>query len=331
MNVRPIPGEVEPAMISKGLEKEGLSSQTRGKKRKRRRSSSEDGSAFKALQQDQPVADNILQLAKAYCEFRSLFGVDAATNDQVAAVADTLQGLLPLGASRTRKHTQDPHRSTSVTRACENSHQREDTHCQLAGNTYQSINISGSAKAHLGNNYYNLDLQQHSCTGFARDRPPDLPEPVAIFLDALNNGLRASVLAFLRFWPLLRSCLRTLTAICRAPGLSPENNIYFEDALGRSLTLDYGQFRHWPVMLVWLQCNFKGCPGEQRVMREHFQIVDLKTDQGSDYTDPVSAWERFSRPGSRLAMSMMCSLKSAACPKGCGFEGACDDRRWQKW
>jgi hypothetical protein len=72
-------------------------------------------------------------------------------------------------------------------------------------------------------------------------------------------------------------------------------NITFEDALGRTQSLQYQQFRHWPVFEANLLCHFKHVPGCKKVQNGHFILLSLDVPGGR-----LSArnWDKQLKPGS---------------------------------
>ncbi|KAH7094700.1 hypothetical protein FB567DRAFT_510851 [Paraphoma chrysanthemicola] len=120
-------------------------------------------------------------------------------------------------------------------------------------------------------------------------------------IDLLREG--ANIL-FLRLWIIL-SVMQTMFGkmiIARLPSMLLSNNIRFEDALGRLVSLPYEDFRHLPVFLARLQCQFSDTPGREKVGSNHFHIL---LQQSGQMIRTEEDWRHSVRPGVRLQMSMV--------------------------
>lgn len=97
--------------------------------------------------------------------------------------------------------------------------------------------------------------------------------------------------------------------------------IHFQDALGRSEDLPYQYFCDWQVFKARLQCRFKAVPGEYRVERGMYLILNAKA---SDKIISQEDWSRAVFPDARLHMSMQISEKEfepGHCPRpDCGAQ-----------
>lgn len=108
-------------------------------------------------------------------------------------------------------------------------------------------------------------------------------------------------------------------SIMRTPGLMVEDCLKFTDALGRTQQLAYQWFRHWDVFQSMLKCEFRGLPGEDRVLKGQYLL--LKGRQQQAIIDREQ-WENSVFPGSDVGMSMIVDdgvLWVGICPRpGCG-------------
>jgi len=159
---------------------------------------------------------------------------------------------------------------------------------------------------------------------------------------ALRHALDAILLFFLWFGPAFQLCLRTLKAMPRSPSMLLGNNITFVDALNRNFSLQYEQFRYWPVVSAFLQCKFQNCPGALRITHKRFAVFKEMRSTGRGVMIPFDEWEQMIRPGQRVLMSMFIGQEGSnvpghsptrnACPS-CGFEDSrsFDSPVWKKW
>ena len=94
------------------------------------------------------------------------------------------------------------------------------------------------------------------------------------------------------------------------------DTLYFEDVLGRTKDLPYTYVRYWDVFELILRCEFKGLPGESKVLQGDYILVNstvhgLEVDKG--------AWERSVFLGSQLKMSIIMKAlrvrKGSLCPR----------------
>lgn len=144
---------------------------------------------------------------------------------------------------------------------------------------------------------------------------PDPDSMIQVILDTARLGLRSVVLKFLlmlRLFQYLYGCFRTIDI---ALTTSLRDCIQFEDALGRKASLPYEYFRHFPVFIARLQCEFRGLPGEKRIMQNQFHIFDQRSHDRfvteRDWRDSVVA-------GTKLAMSIVVhrrALDRILCPR----------------
>ena len=117
----------------------------------------------------------------------------------------------------------------------------------------------------------------------------------------------------------------------RSPSLLLEDNIYFEDVLGRPHSLQYAYFRHWKVgalsntaltqQLTKLQVfaslleeSFRNRPGEKDVQHRRYLILDcLQEDKQISERD----WDNAVTPGKQITMSVIRNefqVEGKSCP-----------------
>lgn len=121
----------------------------------------------------------------------------------------------------------------------------------------------------------------------------------------------------------LRQNVRTYSLLREVQAIILQNPIQdcfnFTDVLGRSHIMPYRYFRHWEVFESALKCEFKRLPGEQRIIRGDYHILNASSN-GSviDRED----WETSVFPGQKIKMSIVITeilFPSETCPrKGCG-------------
>lgn len=158
-------------------------------------------------------------------------------------------------------------------------------------------------------------------------------------LATLQRGLFATIALLLWLTPAFKIWMRTLTTVSRSPTLLLDSNITFVDALDRQFSLPYQQFRYWPVVSAWLNCQFKDCPGSLRIAHQQFAIFREMQLSGRGLIIPTDAWENTVRPGQRVLMSMHHTRNRAdrmaqqVCPS-CGFVAQLVGKEctvWTKW
>jgi hypothetical protein len=118
-----------------------------------------------------------------------------------------------------------------------------------------------------------------------------------------------------------------------------DSNITFVDALNREFSLQYQQFRYWPVVSAFLQCQFRDCPGALRITHGKFAVSKQMKATGRGVVIPSDKWEQLIRPGERVLMSMDIghegsvrrhTLTRNACTS-CGFVEPRSPPAWKKW
>jgi Asp-tRNA(Asn)/Glu-tRNA(Gln) amidotransferase C subunit len=160
-------------------------------------------------------------------------------------------------------------------------------------------------------------------------------------LEALRRSVNAIFLFFFWFGPAFQLCLRTLKTMPRSPTMLLDSNITFVDALNREFSLQYQQFRYWPVVSAFLQCQFRDCPGALRITHGRFAVFKDMKATGRGVVIPSDEWEQMVRPGQRVLMSMYIGHEGYmpghwparyAC-SSCGFQynRSLDTPGWKKW
>ena len=93
------------------------------------------------------------------------------------------------------------------------------------------------------------------------------------------------------------------------------DQIHFEDVLGRTKTLPYEYFRHWEVFESMLRCDFRGFPGEAKVLQGQYLLLDSTSQKEQIDRD---AWQQRVFPGTRVKMSVLMQnlgATSGFCPR----------------
>lgn len=150
-------------------------------------------------------------------------------------------------------------------------------------------------------------------------------------LEALINKLihmlgEFSSAALKLLWRTLRqniqiyALLREVQAsILQNPTIAIQDCFHFTDVLGRTHVMPYQYFKHWEVFESALKCEFKRLPGEQRIIRGDYHILNASS-HGSviDRKD----WETSVFPGQKIKMSIVIGeilFPAGTCPRnGCG-------------
>ncbi|KAI9783622.1 MAG: hypothetical protein M1816_001213 [Peltula sp. TS41687] len=145
------------------------------------------------------------------------------------------------------------------------------------------------------------------------------------------RGLGSQVIAFMgtfsaEFQVLLRKIIHTdqqmynlllqiQQRISASPTTTLQSNIKFEDVLGRTRELPYEYFRHWEPFEGFLRAEFKGIPGESKVLDGQYHILDSKRQCALISKE---AWTQSVFPGADLTMSMIMAFvrsRSGSCPR----------------
>jgi hypothetical protein len=171
------------------------------------------------------------------------------------------------------------------------------------GNFYQGVHVNDGAKAHLGNNYSYLGVPKASVDKLFEK------------LNSLATTDQAHTLM------LLLQEMRKKQTFTRPPSMLLDSNIRIIDALNRELSLPYQHFRHWPVMLARLQCEFKGLPGESHISETKFGLFRAAKRPQDQVMISFDQWEHSVFPGDQLLMSIdVEQLDPNECPScGCAL------------
>jgi hypothetical protein len=119
----------------------------------------------------------------------------------------------------------------------------------------------------------------------------------------------------------LQILVRSAKTIIRSPSMLLDSNITLVDALNRELSLPYEHFRHWPVVLARLQCEFIGLPGESYIAKKRFGLFRAAKKPENEVMIPFDRWERSVFPGNRVVMSIdVDQFDANQCPScGCAL------------
>ena len=63
-------------------------------------------------------------------------------------------------------------------------------------------------------------------------------------------------------------------SISRILPVAVEDSIHFTHVLGRTADLPYQYFRHWEVFESRLRCEFKGMPGENKILGGEYHLMN---------------------------------------------------------
>lgn len=165
---------------------------------------------------------------------------------------------------------------------------------------------SGSAAASHDTAFlaHNITNQRQPSPEASASQSISLDSILQCLLEALRYSLNAVLLCLLYATPLFQACFQNINSISRAPRTLLDSNITFVDALNREFSLQYQQFRYWPVVSAWLQCQFQGCPGALRIFRGRFAMFKDMKSTGRGVMIPFGDWGRTVGPGQRVLMSM---------------------------
>ncbi|KAK5715135.1 hypothetical protein LTR15_010552 [Elasticomyces elasticus] len=73
-------------------------------------------------------------------------------------------------------------------------------------------------------------------------------------------------------WQSFSRLVLAMTSLPMKPTLLLDTNIRVKDALGRSLSLPYEHFRHWPVLMARLEIAFEDYPGRGKIQQSDFAL-----------------------------------------------------------
>ena len=119
------------------------------------------------------------------------------------------------------------------------------------------------------------------------------------FSEKALEYLRKNVRANMEIYALL---LKMQTSMPQRMYLSRQESVHFEDVLGRKKLLPYDYFRHWDVFDSMLRCEFKGLPGEQKVIGGAYVLMN---SQLHGVTIRKESWQRMVFPGTQIKMSVI--------------------------
>ena len=119
------------------------------------------------------------------------------------------------------------------------------------------------------------------------------------FSEKALEYLRKNMKADIEIYALLR---KMQTSMPQGIFPSRQDSVHFEDVLGRNKLLPYDYFRHWDVFDSMLRCEFRGLPGEQKVIGGDYDLLD---NQVHGVTIGKEAWQRMVFPGTKIKMSVI--------------------------
>lgn len=109
--------------------------------------------------------------------------------------------------------------------------------------------------------------------------------------------------------------LQIYSRLPQQPTTQLEDNITFTDALNRRSHLPYAYFQHWEVFKAMLEVRFADMPGERKVHRGQYLLMDHRS---LPHRITPQQWTRYVLPGVEIAMSVMVSQVArvaSACPR----------------
>lgn len=167
----------------------------------------------------------------------------------------------------------------------------------------------------------NTEQHPHSLMMLIQNMLADNLPAMFDFLNSRLNVIPPHVLRFsndfLLSLPHVSAFLRVLRQIPRAVSLVLEDNIRFEDALGRMQSLQYQHFRHWLVFEACLRYTFNNTPGMQKVLQGQFVLT---CHGAAEEVLDAKNWEKYASPGMAVTMSISMSTiltPRGLCPRGC--------------
>ncbi|OQV00512.1 Ankyrin repeat-containing protein [Cladophialophora immunda] len=98
-------------------------------------------------------------------------------------------------------------------------------------------------------------------------------------IDFLGSFQRETKIALQRIIQTNMQIYALLLTSQNSPATAPSmlsDSILFEDALGRTVSLPYQWFRHWETFEGLLRAEFKGAPGEAKVLEGQYHLIDTK-------------------------------------------------------
>jgi hypothetical protein len=122
------------------------------------------------------------------------------------------------------------------------------------------------------------------------------------FLRVLKRTVRKFLVRIILLWPMVRQVLQVYRRIPTMPTMLLTNNIVFEDALGRTMSLPFEHFRHYSVFVERLKCEFNGLPGQHDIERNNFALFDATTPSRRIM---AQNWDRVVRPRTKVAMAIV--------------------------
>lgn len=157
----------------------------------------------------------------------------------------------------------------------------------------------------------------------------ELEEAFQAILHILHIASNEILLRLVIILPFINRLIRTAQSMALAPTMLLRDNILFEDALGRKASLPFQYFQHFPVFMARLQCEFKGLPGERRVIRKQFRLFDAER---SDIPITEKDWQARVVPGASLSMAVVVNnayCLGTSCPRCYAFGDRVGKLEWE--
>ena len=151
----------------------------------------------------------------------------------------------------------------------------------------------------------------------------DITSILRLFYDEVLFILEAFVVSFLVYFKALLIAIPQLVLVHRmlqrlpaVISLALNDNITFEDALGRVQSLQFQQFRHWPVFEASLRCHFDQLPGLRQILCGNYVLT--LPNQGIEIS--ARNWAAIIRPGVLIEMAIVLThwkVQDQKCPRKC--------------
>ena len=264
--------------------------------------------------------------------------------DNPVAIQHQVLALLPLVERLSTTHAQDNNVLLDVTRETQSSTSEVQVRLGAQEAMLKQIlrQIDGNGRAGPNNAFVNIcrlkspstismDLRPSTSRGIP-DQSDTTIDHFYWLLLAIRCGVTEVIHIFMCILPTVQRLLRSVVAVSRTPTLVLQDNIHLEDTLGRTSSLPYEYFRYWPVLQARLQKAFNGVPGEDKVKRNQFHILNMLAGGNLVLTD--NNWSAGVFPGSKLAMSMLLRnhvFEKHLCPRCQTVDSMALVNTWTEW
>ena len=143
-----------------------------------------------------------------------------------------------------------------------------------------------------------------------------LAEQVMAFVGTFTNEVRGLLHSIVQAdWRTYQAVLQLHERLARSPSFSGGSYLRFTNALGEYRELPYEFFCHWEPFEGFPFAQFKGKPGENKVLQGHFHIIDPTNHKAIIEEEH---WSRSISQGKTLEMSMIMShlqVVAGRCPR----------------